>query len=238
MTLKFEDLTPEQVDGFTMGGRVNVYHMYRDDSGPTPFDVYYTRDKIIEWMKDAAMNTTRYYGQTDAWLYEALRKYPITNKTVLIFGSAKPWYESIALSRHVSMCFVSEYGDRSACHSKIAYLKPEEMRDIKTYAGFSISSFEHSGLGRYGDPIDVDGDLKAMECASEHIKPGGLLFLSVPIGVDAVVWNCHRIYGVERLDLLLAKWHVVETIGLDYHKMYRRTDKCIHQPIFVLRRNL
>jgi Caenorhabditis protein of unknown function, DUF268 len=29
-------------------------------------------------------------------------------------------------------------------------------------AGFSISSFEHDGLGMYGDPLDPDGDLKAM----------------------------------------------------------------------------
>lgn len=38
---------------------------------------------------------------------------------------------------------------------------------------FSYSSFEHDGLGRYGDPIDPWGDLKAMQRASCWVKPGG-----------------------------------------------------------------
>ena len=29
----------------------------------------------------------------------------------------------------------------------------------------------------------------------EHMHPGGLLFLAVPVGRDTVVFNNHRIYG-------------------------------------------
>jgi hypothetical protein len=43
--------------------------------------------------------------------------------------------------------------------------------------GFSISSFEHDGREMYGDPLDADGDLKAMRKMKERIKPVGLLFL-------------------------------------------------------------
>lgn len=37
---------------------------------------------------------------------------------------------------------------------------------------FSYSSWEHDGLGRYGDPIDPWGDVKAVELAACYIKPG------------------------------------------------------------------
>jgi hypothetical protein len=37
---------------------------------------------------------------------------------------------------------------------------------------FSFSSWEHDGLGRYGDPIDPWGDVKAMQRASCYVKPG------------------------------------------------------------------
>lgn len=42
-------------------------------------------------------------------------------------------------------------------------------------------------LGRYGDPLDPDGDLKAMKLVYSMLKPGGLLFLTVPVGPDVVV---------------------------------------------------
>jgi hypothetical protein len=36
----------------------------------------------------------------------------------------------------------------------------------------SISSFEHDGLGRYGDPLNPDGDLAAMRSTRRLLKPG------------------------------------------------------------------
>lgn len=42
---------------------------------------------------------------------------------------------------------------------------------------WSFSSWEHDGLGRYGDPLDPWGDIKAMQRASCYVKPGGCLQL-------------------------------------------------------------
>ena len=74
----------------------------------------------------------------------------------------------------------------------------------------SISSFDHDGLGRYGDPVDPKGDIKAMQEAQALLKPGGLMFLTVPVGPDILVWNLHRRYGEHRLPLLLGGWEEVE----------------------------
>ena len=62
-------------------------------------------------------------------------------------------------------------------------------------AAFSISSFEHDGLGRYGCLINPWGDIQAMQKTKKMLKPGALLFIAVPIGKDRVYWNAHRIYG-------------------------------------------
>lgn len=54
---------------------------------------------------------------------------------------------------------------------------------------------EHVGLGRYGDPIDYDGDLKAIKELSRVLKPGGRLLFVVPVGgVSRIQFNAHRIY--------------------------------------------
>jgi SAM-dependent methyltransferase len=53
---------------------------------------------------------------------------------------------------------------------------------------------EHVGLGRYGDPIDPDGDLKAMAELLRVLAPGGTLLFVVPVGKPKIVFNAHRIY--------------------------------------------
>jgi SAM-dependent methyltransferase len=77
----------------------------------------------------------------------------------------------------------------------------------------SISSFEHDGLGRYGDPVDANGDLKAMERMRRVLKPNGYLILAVPVGVDTIKWNAHRKYGRVRLPVLLRLWSLVAQVA-------------------------
>ena len=79
----------------------------------------------------------------------------------------------------------------------------------------SISNFEHDGLGRYGDPIDPNGDLRAMSEMQTLVKPNGFLILGVPVALDAVVWNAHRLYGRVRLPLLLRGWSIDAFVGFD-----------------------
>lgn len=69
------------------------------------------------------------------------------------------------------------------------------------FANDSISSLscmhviEHIGLGRYGDPIDPEGDKKACAELARVLAPGGRLLFVVPIGGKAVIeFNAHRIY--------------------------------------------
>ena len=58
---------------------------------------------------------------------------------------------------------------------------------------------EHIGLGRYGDPLDPDGDLKAMRELSRVLAPGGDLLFVVPVGKPRIQFNAHRIYSYEQV---------------------------------------
>ena len=52
---------------------------------------------------------------------------------------------------------------------------------------------EHIGLGRYGDPLDPDGTVKAMKELQRVVAPGGQLLFAGPVGRRQVVFNAHRI---------------------------------------------
>lgn len=54
---------------------------------------------------------------------------------------------------------------------------------------------EHFGLGRYGDKVDPEGFKKGIENIARLIKCGGVFYLSVPIGLERVEFNAHRIFN-------------------------------------------
>lgn len=59
---------------------------------------------------------------------------------------------------------------------------------------------EHIGLGRYGDPIDYDGDLRAIAELKRVIAVGGNLLFVVPIGGKSrIQFNAHRIYRYKQV---------------------------------------
>lgn len=76
----------------------------------------------------------------------------------------------------------------------------------------SFSSIEHAGLGRYGDPINPNGDIESMQQIHCMLKPNGLLFLGLPTNDDGsshIEFNVHRVYGHFRLERLFKDWKLL-----------------------------
>ncbi len=70
---------------------------------------------------------------------------------------------------------------------------------------------EHVGLGRYGDPLDYDGDLKAVAEISRVIAPAGQLLFVVPIGGESrIQFNAHRIYTYQQVLGMFLGFELVE----------------------------
>jgi SAM-dependent methyltransferase len=60
----------------------------------------------------------------------------------------------------------------------------------------SLCVIEHIGLGRYGDPLDPVGSLKACNELARVMKPGGNLYVSVPIEDNPKTYfNAHRSFN-------------------------------------------
>lgn len=58
-----------------------------------------------------------------------------------------------------------------------------------------MHTIEHIGLGRYGDPLDYDGDIKAITELKRVLAVGGHLLFVVPLGREnRIFFNAHRIY--------------------------------------------
>ncbi len=69
-----------------------------------------------------------------------------------------------------------------------------------------LHALEHFGLGRYGDTLNLDGWELGLTSICSLVKPGGRLYLSVPIGSRQVIeMNAHRIFLAETLPLMLKK---------------------------------
>lgn len=80
----------------------------------------------------------------------------------------------------------------------------------------SLHAIEHFGLGRYGDPLDPDGHLKALENIYNLLKPGGKFYFSVPIGKQRIEYNAHRIFDVAYLlDKLLPFYQLISFSYVD-----------------------
>lgn len=58
---------------------------------------------------------------------------------------------------------------------------------------------EHVGLGRYGDKLDPDGDVKAMKELKRVLARGGQLLFVVPVGQPRLQFNAHRIYSYDQV---------------------------------------
>ncbi|WP_082878019.1 DUF268 domain-containing protein [Methylobacillus sp. MM3] len=69
---------------------------------------------------------------------------------------------------------------------------------------------EHIGLGRYGDSIDPDGDLKAIRELVRVLKPGGNLLIAVPVGQPRICFNAHRIYDCDEFIRYFEDLNLVE----------------------------
>jgi Caenorhabditis protein of unknown function, DUF268 len=60
-----------------------------------------------------------------------------------------------------------------------------------------LHALEHFGLGRYGDKVDYEGHLLGWENIYKMLKIGGKFYFSVPIGVQRIEFNAHRVFSLE-----------------------------------------
>ena len=117
----------------------------------------------------------------------------------------------LALGYDVTAVDLSD--DPSKYLTGFQFIRGDFMR-VDLRPGFDVivvcSAVEHIGLaGRYGCQEDEDGDLDAMRRIAGLLDANGLLFLTVPVGMDTICRPWHRVYGRHRLPKLLEGFDIV-----------------------------
>jgi hypothetical protein len=91
-----------------------------------------------------------------------------------------------------------------------------------------MHTVEHVGLGRYGDPIDPNGDLEAASELARVTAHGGSLLFVVPIGKPKIQFNAHRIYSYQMVidmfpGLTLKEFSLIPDNALHHGMIYHAT---------------
>ena len=181
---------------FTVKGR-DAYPCLKDKIVNTPFDHQYTYHPA--W-------AARILAQTKP-------EYHVDISSILHFSTI------------VSAFVPVKFYDYRPAEVKLTNLE-SGFADLKklNFPGNSIPSLscmhtiEHIGLGRYGDEIDPQGDIKSINELKRVLRHGGDLLFVTPVGKPRIEFNAHRIYSYEQIveyfsPLILKEFSLIPDAG-------------------------
>tara|TARA_B110000971_G_C20025056_1_gene508332 strand:- start:2129 stop:2899 length:771 start_codon:yes stop_codon:yes gene_type:complete len=232
---------------YTINGKIPIFDWYLDGTKDllrkewtNNYINSFLRRYTVENIKNSREGKSPYGHEVCINLLTSFEESNIKNKNVAVIGSTSPWIEAILINMNNKVTTV-EYNipecnlDIIKCRDYFNYFqKNKETFD----AIVSFSSIEHSGLGRYGDPLDPDGDIKTMNSIYDNLVDKGILIWGAPVGKDALTWNAHRVYGPIRLPLVLKKFEEINWYGKTKEYLFSQPVKNnSYQPVIVLRKN-
>jgi SAM-dependent methyltransferase len=100
-----------------------------------------------------------------------------------------------------------------------------------------MHTVEHVGLGRYGDDIEPDGDLRAAQELSRVVRSGGSLLFVVPVGKPRIQFNAHRVYSYDMVvtmfpDLTLKEFSLIPDDALETGMIYNATKEIADAQVY------
>lgn len=101
---------------------------------------------------------------------------------------------SLHFSSNLSAFLPVEFYDYRPVNLTLSNLKSghADLTDLKNFEDNSISSLscmhvvEHIGLGRYGDKVDTEGDIKSINELKRVCAIGGSILFVVPVGKERI----------------------------------------------------
>ncbi|XP_013390640.1 uncharacterized protein LOC106159024 [Lingula anatina] len=230
---------PELLLDFTQNGSLMWSSDYRDGTRKGR-KVHRKSDEIRTLLADDKVKSIAKYDIQGVGYKQLLSKYQdqLKGKSGMVIGSISPWVEVILLNLGVIHVTTVDYNPVLFDHPQLSFEFMSDLADkitknqklLMDFAA-SFSSLEHSGLGRYGDPINPYGDLEAAAQIWCMLKPGALFYLGIPVNFGTpegwLVFNAHRIYGEARIEQITANYEILE-----------RTPVGRLHGVFVLRKGL
>lgn len=170
----------------------NIRGLMREDGAETPHPL--AGDRAIEW----------------SWVIVNL---PSESSRVLDMGCVGSIL-SVAAARLGHEVVAVDLREIEYDFPGVTFLKADILQLDLAERSFDVivscSMIEHVGLpGRYGPQNPSDGDLLLMKSVGKLLKHGGKLILTIPVGVDGIYPPFHRVYGRQRLKLLLGGYQII-----------------------------
>lgn len=74
----------------------------------------------------------------------------------------------------------------------------------------AVSVVEHIGVGRYGDVVDPDGDIKVMKYLKRWLKPDGVLYMDVPYRPEGPSTDFRQYNEADLQARVIQDWKVID----------------------------
>ena len=196
-------ITPRPLIGFLYLPRY-IRHWFRfSAASPVAARLRFTQSYpcLTDWVPATPFDP--HYFHQSAWLARNLRErncaaHVDVGSSVMMIG---------VLSAHIPTLFL-DYRPLRVKLNNLTSLAGDVLRlpfaDNSIMSLSSLHVIEHIGLGRYGDPLDVLGSVKAARELTRVLAPGGVLYVSVPTGKDSVCFNAHRVFTPDILKAMFA----------------------------------
>ena len=164
------------------------YFAYRRLSGRRPCKMREIDMQIGDWQ---ATTTVSFYFYQDTWAFHRIAQqrpswHLDVGSTALLVGCLAGVVRTVSVDIRPLAVQLPGLSSISGSITQLPY--PDDSVE-------SISSLcvvEHIGLGRYGDPLDPEGTIKAARELSRVLARGGNLYVSAPCGRSYIAFNAHR----------------------------------------------
>ncbi|OFZ65886.1 MAG: hypothetical protein A2V79_06825 [Betaproteobacteria bacterium RBG_16_56_24] len=222
-------LYPRPLIGFLYLPRfLNHWFRYTGTPGAEKISLLELQPCLGDWSTHTPFDAHYFYQ--GAWLARRIRSSKIA-KHVDIGSSV---LTMSVLSAHVETTFV-DYRPLKASLPGLTSIAGNIL-DLP-FADDSVESLsclhviEHIGLGRYGDPLDPQGSVKAALELQRIVSSGGNLFLSLPVGRERICFNAHRVHAPASVlgmftQMRLAEFSYVDDQGRYYED--RPVEEAVH----------
>lgn len=178
------DLIEFKKQGGTNIKFIDFFPSLHDKTSHTPFDAHYFHQQL--------------------WCFDNINK----NKPAKHVDVASTYEMSGYISKIVPTVFVDirpfdvNLEGLKVLNGSITNL-PFEDSSLESVSCLHV--LEHIGLGRYGDPVDIEGTTKSVKELSRVVKSGGYFYFSTPVGKKRICFNSHNIFDpLEILEMFSA----------------------------------
>lgn len=202
---RYKRLAPQEKISIT-----NLFPVLDEKVSITPFDTHYFYQEIWAIRHIFKNKPKRHIDIASKYQFAGF----ISSITPCVFVDIRP--------------IKSELKNLSVVKGDVLHLP---YKDNSVSSVSTLHVIEHIGLGRYGDRIDPSGTKKACLELSRILRPGGRLYVSIPIGKDKLCFNAHRIHSPHVFrsyfpTLKLIEFSVVDDLGRYYEDVdYRKFSK-------------